>query len=51
MFQEMLRMPKTVFYHRISPLRILDTYANMLLGIFILCFLYGGVSQLNNSCL
>lgn len=51
MFQKTLRMSNTVFYHHISILRILDTYANMLPSIFILCFLYSGVSQLNNSCL
>lgn len=50
-FQELLHMLNTVFYHSISIPRILDAYANMLLGIFILCFLYSRISQLNNSCL
>lgn len=51
MFQELYLMTNMVFYHSISIPRILDTYANMLLGIFILCFLYSGFSQLNKSCL
>lgn len=52
MFQELYLMTNMVlYYYGIFIRRILDTYANMLLGIFILCFLYSGISLLNKSCL